>query len=80
MKDSLHFLWHRYKQPVIEARDADTLYAVSLSLKKQNMDQSFVTTLKLDNPAARYDRVDCVVNKVRNLSKKTKDRSCLVNM
>ena len=78
MKDKLALFCDIDTKAVIEARDADTLYAVPLSLQEQNMDQIVCDHLKLDNPA-RMTEWTALVNKVRNLSKKTKSL-LLVNM
>ena len=44
MKDKLALFCDIDTKAVIEARDADTLYAVPLSLQEQNMGKSFVIT------------------------------------
>ena len=72
MKDKLALFCDIDTKAVIEARDADTLYAVPLSLQEQNMDQIVCDHLKLDNPAADMTEWTALVDKVRNLSKKTK--------
>lgn len=72
MKDKLALFCDIDTKAVIEARDADTLYAVPLSLQEQNMDQIVCDHLKLDNPVADMTEWTALVNKVRNLSKKTK--------
>ncbi|WP_242216974.1 CTP synthase [Bacillus cereus group sp. BfR-BA-01380] len=72
MKDKLALFCDIDTKAVIEARDADTLYAVPLSLQEQNMDQIVCDHLKLDNPAADMTEWNALVEKVRNLSKKTK--------
>ncbi len=72
MKDKLALFCDIDTKAVIEARDADTLYAVPLSLQEQNMDQIVCDHLKLDNPAADMTEWTALVEKVRNLSKKTK--------
>ncbi len=59
MKDKLALFCDIDTKAVIEARDADTLYAVPLALQEQNMDQIVCDHLKLDNPCCRYDRLDC---------------------
>ena len=60
------------QKQLLNARDADTLYEVPLSLQEQNMDQIVCDHLKLDNPAADMTDWTALVDKVRNLSKKTK--------
>lgn len=72
MKDKLALFCDIDPKAVIEARDADTLYAVPLSLQEQNMDQIVCDHLKLDNPAADMTDWTALVDKVRSLSKKTK--------
>ncbi|MEI4829796.1 CTP synthase [Bacillus sp. FJAT-53711] len=72
MKDKLALFCDIDPKAVIEARDADTLYTVPLSLQEQNMDQIVCDHLKLDNPAADMTEWNALVEKVRNLSKKTK--------
>ncbi|MGF9963945.1 CTP synthase [Bacillus rhizoplanae] len=72
MKDKLALFCDIDPKAVIEARDADTLYAVPLSLQEQNMDQIVCDHLKLDNPAADMTDWNALVEKVRNLSKKTR--------
>ncbi|MEH6979607.1 glutamine hydrolyzing CTP synthase, partial [Bacillus pseudomycoides] len=72
MKDKLALFCDIDPKAVIEARDADTLYAVPLSLQEQNMDQIVCDHLKLDNPAADMTVWTALVEKVRNLSKKTR--------
>ncbi|MGG0239507.1 CTP synthase [Bacillus rhizoplanae] len=72
MKDKLALFCDIDPKAVIEARDADTLYAVPLSLQEQNMDQIVCDHLKLDNPTADMTEWNALVEKVRNLSKKTK--------
>src|SRR6185437_9724716 len=69
MKDKLALFCDIDQKAVIEARDADTLYAVPLALQEQNMDQIVCDHLKLDNPAADMTDWTALVNKVRNLSK-----------
>ncbi|PEZ04261.1 CTP synthetase [Bacillus sp. AFS018417] len=72
MKDKLALFCDIDPKAVIEARDADTLYTVPLSLQEQNMDQIVCDHLKLDNPAADMTEWNALVEKVRNLSKKTR--------
>jgi CTP synthase len=72
MKDKLALFCDIDPKAVIEAQDADTLYAVPLSLQEQNMDQIVCDHLKLDTKPADMTEWKSLVNKVRNLSKKTK--------
>ena len=70
MKTSLHYSVTLIQKQLLK-RDADTLYAVPLSLQEQNMDQIVCDHLKLDNPAADMTEWTAL-GKKRNLSKKTK--------
>ncbi|UOY91248.1 CTP synthase [Ectobacillus sp. JY-23] len=72
MKDKLALFCDIDPKAVIEARDADTLYAVPLALQEQNMDQIVCDHLKLDYKPADMQEWQALVEKVRNLSKKTK--------
>ncbi|MFD3446707.1 CTP synthase [Microbacteriaceae bacterium 4G12] len=72
MKDKLALFCDIDTKAVIEARDADTLYAVPLALQEQNMDQIVCEHLKLDCKPANMDEWKALVEKVRHLSKKTK--------
>ncbi|MCP8967954.1 CTP synthase [Ectobacillus ponti] len=72
MKDKLALFCDIDPKAVIECRDADTLYAVPLALQEQNMDQIVCDHLKLQAPPAEMSEWKELVDKVRNLSKKTK--------
>ncbi|MFX3624407.1 MAG: CTP synthase [Ectobacillus sp.] len=72
MKDKLALFCDIDPKAVIEARDADTLYAVPLALQEQNMDQIVCEHLKLDCAPADMTEWKALVEKVRNLSKKVK--------
>ena len=58
MKDKLALFCDIDTKAVIEARDADTLYAVPLSLQEQNIPNR-LRSLKIRQSSCRYDRVDC---------------------
>ncbi|KIL76580.1 CTP synthase [Bacillus badius] len=72
MKDKLALFCDIAPEAVIEAMDADTLYAVPLSLQEQKMDELVCRHLKLQCHDAEMDDWTALVDKVRNLSKKTK--------
>ena len=57
---------------MIECRDADTLYSVPLALQEQHLDQIVCDHLKLSCKEADMTEWKELVNKVLNLSKKTK--------
>jgi CTP synthase len=72
MKDKLALFCDIDQKAVIEARDADTLYAVPLELQEQNMDQIVCDHLKLITQEADMTEWKALVDKVTNLSGKTK--------
>ncbi|MDP4084229.1 MAG: CTP synthase [Bacillota bacterium] len=72
MKDKLALFCDIDQKAVIEARDADTLYAVPLALQEQNMDQIVCDHLKLITQEADMTEWKALVDKVTNLSGKTK--------
>lgn len=72
MKDKLALFCDIDTKAVIECQDADTLYAVPLALQEQNLDQIACEHLKIDCQPAEMTEWKELVNKVRNLSKKTK--------
>lgn len=72
MKDKLALFCDIDPKAVIEARDADTLYAVPLALQDQKMDQIVCDHLKLDCKPAEMEEWKALVKKVRNLSKVVK--------
>lgn len=72
MKDKLALFCDIDQKAVIEARDADTLYAVPLELQEQNMDQIVCDHLKLITQEADMTEWKALVDKVMHLSKKTK--------
>ncbi len=72
MKDKIALFCDIDKNSVIEAMDADTLYAVPLSLQEQHLDQITCQHLKLDCRDADMTEWTELVNRVRNLTHKTK--------
>ncbi|PAQ15272.1 CTP synthetase [Bacillaceae bacterium SAOS 7] len=72
MKDKLALFCDIAPEAVIEAMDADTLYAVPLSLQDQKMDDLVCNHLKLQCHDAEMTEWTALVDKVRNLSRKTR--------
>ncbi|NHM30118.1 CTP synthase [Neobacillus terrae] len=72
MKDKIALFCDIDTKAVIEAEDADTLYAVPLALQEQNMDQIVCDHLKLVTKEADMSDWTALLEKVRNLSNKTK--------
>lgn len=73
MKDKLALFCDIPANNVIEAPDADTLYAIPLLLQEQNFDQIVCDHLKLKtNGPADMTEWTALLDKVRNLSNKTK--------
>ncbi|WP_027408048.1 CTP synthase [Anoxybacteroides tepidamans] len=72
MKDKIALFCDIDPKAVIEARDADTLYAVPLMLQEQKLDQIVCEHLKLTCQEADMTEWKALVEKVRNLSHKTK--------
>jgi CTP synthase len=73
MKDKLALFCDIPANAVIEAPDADTLYAIPLLLQEQNFDQLVCDHLKLDcSGPADMTEWTALLEKVRNLSKKTR--------
>ncbi|MBB6176171.1 CTP synthase [Anoxybacillus tengchongensis] len=71
MKDKIALFCDIDPKAVIEARDADTLYAVPLMLQEQKLDQIVCEHLKLNCNEADMTEWVALVEKVRNLSNKT---------
>ncbi|MED0685690.1 CTP synthase [Anoxybacillus ayderensis] len=71
MKDKIALFCDIDPKAVIEARDADTLYAVPLMLQEQKLDQIVCEHLKLKCNEADMTEWIALVEKVRNLSNKT---------
>ncbi len=72
MKDKIALFCDIDKNAVIECRDADTLYSVPLALQEQKLDQIVCDHLKLLCPEADMTEWKQLVERVLNLSKKTK--------
>jgi CTP synthase len=72
MKEKIALFCDIDPKAVIEARDADTLYAVPLMLQEQKLDQIVCEHLKLDYKEADMTEWKALVEKVRNLSRTTK--------
>jgi CTP synthase len=72
MKEKIALFCDIDPKAVIEARDADTLYAVPLMLQEQKLDQIVCEHLKLNCKEADMTEWKALVEKVRNLSRTTK--------
>jgi CTP synthase len=72
MKDKLALFCDINQEAVIECQDADHLLAIPLALQAQNMDSIVCKHLKLDCQSANMTEWSALLEKVRNLSKKTK--------
>jgi CTP synthase len=72
MKDKIALFCDIDEKAVIECRDADTLYSVPLALQEQNMDQIVCDHLKLATPEADMTEWKALVDRVLNLSSKTR--------
>jgi CTP synthase len=72
MRDKIALFCDIDPKAVIESRDADTLYAVPLALQEQNLDEIVCQHLKLQCHEADMTEWKELVNRVRNLSHKTK--------
>ncbi|MEW8986928.1 MAG: glutamine hydrolyzing CTP synthase, partial [Bacillus sp. (in: firmicutes)] len=72
MKDKIALFCDIDKNAVIECEDADTLYSIPLALQEQNLDQIVCDHLKLAVPEAEMTEWKALVEKVTNLSRKTK--------
>jgi CTP synthase len=71
MKDKLALFCDIPANAVIEAPDADTLYAIPMILQEQNFDQIVCDHLKLNTKPADMTEWKALLDKVRNLSNKT---------
>jgi CTP synthase len=60
------------REAVVESRDADTLYEVPLMLQKEGLDEIVVKHLGLDSGPADMTEWLALVNKVKNLTHKTR--------
>ncbi len=72
MKDKLALFCDIDKEAVIECRDADTLYTIPLALQEQGLDKLVCKEMKLDCAEADMTEWKQLVDKVLNLSRKTK--------
>ncbi|CEG29215.1 CTP synthase [Bacillus sp. B-jedd] len=72
MKDKIALFCDIDKKSVIECQDAETLYSVPLALQEQHLDQIVCDHLKLQCTEADMTEWKALVDKVMNLSKKTK--------
>jgi CTP synthase len=72
MKDKIALFCDIDKNAVIEAMDADTLYSVPLALQDQKLDEITCQHLKLNCREAEMTEWNELVNRVTNLSRKTK--------
>ncbi|WP_421382129.1 CTP synthase [Bacillus salacetis] len=72
MKDKIALFCDIDQRAVIEAMDADTLYAVPIALQDQKLDQLTCEHLKLECGEADMTEWNELLHRVRNLSKKTK--------
>ncbi|AJD92368.1 CTP synthase [Jeotgalibacillus malaysiensis] len=72
MKDKIALFCDIDEKSVIEATDADTLYAVPLALQAQNMDQIVCDHFKLNAPQPEMTEWNALVDRVRNLKEKTR--------
>jgi CTP synthase len=72
MKDKIALFCDIAPHSVIEARDAETLYQVPLALQAQKLDQQVCDHLQLQCNEANMTEWNALVDKVMNLSKKTK--------
>ncbi|MBM7571251.1 CTP synthase [Aquibacillus albus] len=69
MKEKIALFCDINKNAVIEARDADTLYHIPLSLQEQNLDQITCNHFKLDCETADMEEWIQLTERVNNLSK-----------
>ncbi|NRG44353.1 CTP synthase [Bacillus sp. CRN 9] len=72
MKDKLALFCDIDKEAVIECLDADTLYTIPLALQEQGLDKLVCKEMKLDCAEADMTEWKQLVDKVLNLSRKTK--------
>lgn len=72
MKDKIALFCDIDPKAVIECRDADTLYSIPLALQEQNMDKIVCEHLKLECGEADMTEWIQLVERVTNLSRKTK--------
>lgn len=72
MKDKIALFCDIDAKAVIECMDADTLYSIPLALQEQKMDQIVCDHLKLNFPEADMTEWKALVDRVQNLSNKTR--------
>ncbi|UCZ53049.1 CTP synthase [Bacillus shivajii] len=72
MKDKIALFCDIEKEAVIEARDAETLYEVPIELQKQKLDEYVCNHLNLKCNEADMSEWLGLIDKVKNLSTKTK--------
>ncbi|AIM16434.1 MULTISPECIES: CTP synthase [Neobacillus] len=72
MKEKIALFCDIDAKAVIECRDADTLYSVPLALQEQKMDQIVCDHLKLETQEAEMTEWKALVDRVLNLSGKTR--------
>lgn len=72
MKDKIALFCDIDKHAVIEAMDADTLYSVPLALQDQKLDEITCQHLKLNCHEADMTEWNELVDRVKNLSRKTR--------
>ncbi|WP_043930088.1 CTP synthase [Bacillus sp. EB01] len=72
MKDKIALFCDIDKKAVIECRDAETLYTIPLALQEQNLDSIVCDHLKLQCGEADMTEWKALVDKVTNLTGKTK--------
>ena len=72
MKDKLALFCDVDKEAVIEATDADTLYSIPLAFKEQGLDSLICKHFGIQAPEANMIEWKKLVDRVTNLSKKTK--------
>lgn len=72
MKDKIALFCDIEKKAVIQARDEDVLYSIPLTLQEQHMDQIVLDHLKIQAPEADMTEWKALVQRVKNLSKKTR--------
>jgi CTP synthase len=72
MKDKIALFCDIDAKAVIECRDADTLYSIPLALQEQHMDQIVCDHLKLTTPEPEMTEWKALVDKVLNLSNRTR--------
>jgi CTP synthase len=72
LKEKLALFCDIEKEAVIENRDAETLYEIPLSLRKQGFDDYVVRHFKLDLPSPNMHEWESLVYKIKHLGKQTR--------